>query len=296
MSASIVFDSNCKLFLKNNELLVSELTTPEYTFIGEHEYRELLHTDWPESLCVYWTEMLARCHLAAVTSIYRSRQWVNAIGLAAEHSNAMGFAASLRGLIESAADTTTSLINVPMTLVMHRKYVDRVLRKKPVKVFEANKELEDQLIHFLFARKLDKRSAAPESHAAKSVREYLKALERASIAGVTETYATLCDVTHPGAISILIWCTDEMRSPSESKWRLKLDQEDQFIELLATQHKDLILHLLMYAFNPAALILAILNYFPLEQFHTPGIRRWNFSGIAAWRDVARRLGRAKPYA
>jgi len=294
MNIDTVFNDDCQKYLDNNELFVGSLTRPTYSFTKMDEFKHKLVDDPVEGAWIYWHEMLARAHMAAVTSVYRSRQWVESISISAQHSNALGFAASLRGLIESAADTATSLIKVPMTLAEQHKEIDKMLRRKPLKRgFMINSELEDELIHFVFARKLGKDSPAPRSHAAKTVSEYLKILDNANISGIRDTYQKLCDLTHPGASSILIWLS---ASESEENWRLQLGQEDDVIEFLATDHERLILELLMYAFNAPALVLAVLNYFPPKDFHTPKIKHWNLSGIPAWVDISKRLRKAKIYA
>jgi hypothetical protein len=49
----------------------------------------------------------------------------------------------------------------------------------------------------------------------------------------------------------------------------------------------------MYAFNTLALILAVLNYFPVPEFHTPGMRNWDLLGIKAWKRIRKKFGKAK---
>lgn len=294
MDVDLVFNADCRRILDTTDLLINRLTTPQYSFMDMEEYERKSMEDPLACMQVYWTEMLARAHMAAVTSIYRNKQWVDSIVVSVQNDNALGFAASMRGLIESSADSASSLLKVPVTLAESHKDIDRALRRKPLKhgIF-MNPELEDELIHFLFARKLGKDSGAPRSHAAKFVTEYIKVLEKADIAGVKETYQKLCDITHPGMTSITIWL-----SVTESllEWKLQLGQEAKVIEYLATDHEDLMLQLLMYAFNAPLLILAVLNYFPPKDYHTPKIKNWNLAGIPAWRhDISKKLRKARNY-
>lgn len=189
MDVNSVFNADCRRILDTTDLLINSLTTPEYSFMDMEEYKRMSLEDPLAGMQVYWTEMLARAHMAAVTSVYRNKQWVDSISVSVQNDNALGFAASMRGLIESSADSASSLLKVPVTLAECHKDIDKALSCKPLKRgFSLSPELEDELIHFLFARKLGKDSEAPRSHAAKFVTEYIKVLEKANIAGVKETY------------------------------------------------------------------------------------------------------------
>ena len=99
-------------------LRLKRLTT-RYSFMAMDEYEGLLHRDVSEGMRVYWSETLARAHIAAVTAILRSRHWLSAVLSAVSEGNALAFAAAFRGLMESAADTTTALVGTPLTLAHH---------------------------------------------------------------------------------------------------------------------------------------------------------------------------------
>ena len=100
-----------------------------YAFSDEEEYRELLVRDLSEGMRVYWTETLQRAHLAAVTAILRSRRWLSGVVHAAAENNFLIFSASLRGLMESAADASTAFLGTPLTLA-HLQFFDcRVPRR-----------------------------------------------------------------------------------------------------------------------------------------------------------------------
>jgi hypothetical protein len=107
-----VFDASCRRFISLVHLVLGTLTHPTYEFLGLADYEALARADPKEGQRVYWNEILARAHMAAATALYRSKQWIDAVDQAASNSNALAFAAALRGLIESAADTTSSLTTV----------------------------------------------------------------------------------------------------------------------------------------------------------------------------------------
>ncbi len=68
-----------------------------YTFMDEEIFRRLLSRDLGEGMRVYWAEMLQRTHLAAVTAVLRSRQWLWGVQHAIAQENFLMFAAGLRG-------------------------------------------------------------------------------------------------------------------------------------------------------------------------------------------------------
>jgi hypothetical protein len=156
---------------------------------------------------IYWREILARSHFAAVTAILRSRHWIGAIISAAESENCLAFAAAFRGLIESAADASTALTRVPRTLARDHPWIMRALSGGLAKKAFLAPELENMLIHFAYARHLTKAqlASAPRSHKALKVREYIGDLEKGQVREVVDCYQELCDMTHPGASSVWIW-------------------------------------------------------------------------------------------
>ena len=65
-----------------------------------------------------------------------------------------------------------------------------------------SQSLEDELIHYVYARKLaaSEKKSCPSAHNAKQVREYLDSVKDDSL---DELYSELCQVSHPSAMSLL---------------------------------------------------------------------------------------------
>jgi hypothetical protein len=141
--------------------------------------------------------------------------------------------------------------------------------------------LEDALIHYSYARHLTKPElqAAPPSHKALHVRDYIEVLEKGEVANVIACYRELCDLTHPGATSVWMWLWPISNVATE----LKARQDDRVIGYFLTEYRETFVGLLMFAFNPALTTLRVLNYFPLVALHTPTLENWNMSGIPLWR-------------
>lgn len=276
-----VFPEKTAWYLGVIDELISGLSKPTYEFMDIPEYVALQGRDLAEANRVYWTEMLARVHLCSIAALKRSRRWIAGAETAASTSNLLLFAAAMRGFIESAADATTSLARVPEELAINNASIRIAVTGKMSLGTMAAQPLEDALIHFQYGRKLPKSHQAPESHSALQVREYLSALERANIGGLLDTYSWLCDLTHPGAGSVWMW----LGAKSEYELFASEDQDAAIISAFVGERSDLIRDVLFYAFNMPVLSLAVLNYFPSSEFHTPSLANWDLSGIAYWRKI-----------
>ena len=265
-----------------DDLGLKRLTT-RYSFMEMDEYEGLLHRDVSEGMRVYWSETLARAHIAAVTAILRSRHWLSAVLSAVSEGNALAFAAAFRGLMESAADTTTALVGTPLTLAHHYPTIAKSLSGLTTAVV-TSPELEDELIHYSHGRHIKKseRASTPHSHEARSVQEYLRVFENLNANGVARCYRYLCDLTHPGAPSVLMWLTAVDSKGSELI--LSTDQDQTIIWNFLELHEEVVFDVLMFAFNAPVLVLNTLNYFPIQKLHTQELLNHDLDGIAAWRE------------
>lgn len=272
------------LYLEVIEKLPIAVFRKRYTFTDNDEFRKIMASDLPRGQKIYWYEILMRSHMTAATAILRSKRWINGIVSSAKTSNLLAFAATLRGLIESAADTHTALLNVPATLARDHSMITTALVGKADKVFIVE-ELEDYLIHYSHARKTKKSEVVPDSHRAQQIRDYIAILEKGEAHRVVECYSQLCDLTHPGASSVWMWLNAE----SDLEIELETRQEQAVINWFLTEYETLYADLFMFAFNMPIVTLAVLNYFPITEFHTPELKDWNLSDIRAWRNISKTL-------
>ena len=252
-----------------------------YTIMGEEEYKELLAHDLSEGMRVYWTETLGRAHLAAVTAVLRSRCWLSGVAQATAESNFLAFAATFRGLMESAADASTAFHAIPLTLAHRHSAITESLEGRANST-TISSEVENVLIHYSHARHLSRseRANAPSSHKACSVQKYLKIFGDQNADNVKQCYSDLCDLTHPGASSIAMWL--DTYDPNGSEFRLSTRQDQTLIADFIERYPTIPLELLMFAFNGPIITLNILNYFPIEDLHTPEILNWQLDGLPAW--------------
>ena len=268
-----------------------------YTIMDDKEYKELLERDLSEAMRVYWTETLGRAHLASATAILRSRRWLSGVEQASAQNNLVLFAAALRGLMESAADASTALIGTPLTLAHRHAAITESLEGRATSVLISS-EVEDELIHYSHARGLKgtERANEPATHKARQVQEYLTIFGDQNADSIKQCYGDLCDLTHPGASSVTMWLdTDD---PTGSEFRLSTRQDQTLIADLLNRYPTMTLELLMFAFNGPVIALNVLNYFPIEDLHTPKLLNWQLDGVPAWTKCRNELERegARPRA
>jgi len=278
-AASLIDSSATRYIAMIDELGLTNLRT-RYIFSKNEDVKPLILDDPGRFMQIYWGEILARAHLTAITSILRNRHWVSAVIAAAEDKNLLSFAASLRGLIESAADSQTALKHIPRRFAINHAQIMCALSGKLERVNLLDGEMEDKLIHFAYARKLTKaeRAEVPESHQVMKVRDYIDELEEAQVHNIVECYDKLCDLTHPGASSV--WML--LHSVNDLEMELIAGQDDSEISRFLNDYRRTILDLIMLAFNPGIITLRVLNYFTLVKFHVPALDRWDLSGVPIW--------------
>lgn len=212
-----------------------------------------------EMQLVYWSEIIQRMHVCAATSIKRVKKWFDAVSNAYDAENYYGFCAALRGLVEACADTfyTTSKIIEP--ICANFSAVEIALNGHAKKVIFAE-QIENELIHYVFARKLAKseKDQVPNDHEAKHVRTYLYAIKDQE---VLDLYAELCQVSHPSNTSLLPF----LHFTDDHSLIFHQEQVDKLLnDNLLKRHKKAILSASQMAVLPAICILKLIN-----EFHAP---------------------------
>ena len=275
-----------------DELDLARMTT-RYPFESNDEFENILQSNPRMGRRIYWEEILSRSHLCSVSGILRTRHWVSAVVSATRDKNLLSFAASFRGLIESAADTSFSLRAAPLTLARHSSQIIDTLSGKSDQFLIAS-ELEGFLIHFAHAHHLSGSEAKkhPPHHKARLTKDYIDILKRGNVASVVQCYREMCDLTHPGQSSVWMWLEHK-----QNEVHLSAGQDELIISRYLREYTNTFIGLLMFGFNPSVLTLRILNYFPIPKLHTPELNNWNFSSIPAWQkcrhELEHNLGKLK---
>jgi hypothetical protein len=225
-----------------------------YKYTPEDDFRAIYSLE--EMQLVYWSEMLQRMHVCAATSIKRIKKWLDATHTAYEAENFYGFCAGLRGLVEACADTFHAVAQIIDPVCEDFATIERALRGEATTVL-LSEQIEDVLIHYVFARKLSKaeKQQFHPAHDAKQVRAYLDSLSNPDL---IELYAELCQVSHPSAISLMPFLIGTEEHP------LMLHAEHVDRELndqLLARHKETIVAACTVSVVPAMCILQLINQF-----------------------------------
>ena len=176
---------------KNNNVLTSSkiyealkvldesLLTVNYKYMEEEGFSKLESVQDLQQ--IYWSEIIQRLHVFSCTSVKRLRKWYEAVNISYKLENYYGFCASLRGLLEATADTYFTASRVIHPISENHKMIEVALNGK-AEVLSTAREVEDALIHYVFARKLSskQKKESPESHSAKQVRDYIDSLTAVS--------------------------------------------------------------------------------------------------------------------
>ena len=256
-----------------------------YRFLSRELYNEILKTDLPKANCIYWSEILYRAHAAASTSLIRSHRWLRAMSDHSGNDNLLGFAAAFRGFVESATDTKASLFNVPATLAHYSASITLCLQNRFTGLL-LNGELEDQLIHFLYGRRLIKGEPAPPSHRAKTSSDYLALFEEQTEDSLRACYGVLCELTHPAALSVLSYIDV---SEDQCTFRLSPNNDKALIADLLKTYDKVLARLTPLGILPPLFILRIIDTKGWLELECPGVRDIDFDAIPAWQEISATL-------
>ncbi|WP_300181705.1 hypothetical protein [uncultured Aliivibrio sp.] len=275
--------ANCYIPLVENVLANRSHTV--YHFMSHSDFKVLEESDVDEANAQYIKEILFRSHFASMSSIAKNLEWIKGMKHSYENGLYLPFSSSMRSLIESTADSFDALLHVSITLAEHNKVLNKKLQKGGGD-FVTLTELENVLIHYSHARRLEKGEKAPTTHKAKQPSEYIRDLDSKTGQNFYELYGELCQLTHPAAQGVL----HMMPAINESEFFFDERCGKEKIELLLERNKDLIPDLIAFAFNPGLLTLKVLNYLKLNICHSEYLKVVNFDAIPAWGRCKKHLG------
>lgn len=286
-SINEIFGQGAEAFLALASRIEVELSKREikYSFFPPEDFERLATQEETRAQHIYWSEIVGRAHFAAVSSILRSTQWLKGTQLSCERGLYLPFCANLRSLIESTADSLSGVSGVAQTFSENRVAINRALNMQIEQIMVSG-ELEDQLIHFSHGRKLDKDQAAPKSHLAKSARNYIDQLERLGLAEAHKIYSQLCQVTHPAAESVYHF----LSQTGDCEFVLSAHNDRANIAALIEKNRDFLHALLRYSFNQPIILLRVLLYVDLHEYHSGEVSQLDLSAMPGWQKCAKLMG------
>jgi len=261
--------------------VAKELDRRKYTFASDDEFVRGLTASIPDGMKVYWRDVLQHAHWAAAITVLRTERWLHAAAVAAAAGNLFGFCAAVRGFLESAADSSDALIDIPLWLAAKRATFQHALRGG-MKTIQTWPDIEQRLEHFTYARKIQKGEVAPDSHRAKTTRDYIRRLDHAGNNTVGDIYAWLCEITHPAMTSVEVFAT-----PLEvgNTVLLTNGQDGALIAAFCEMHSSEFRDMLFLGINPALLTFKILNRFEIPNVTTRAVDHLAYGALPAWQDI-----------
>jgi len=205
--------NDLKIFGQDGKHLcdVLEMVLPELRGVsidwGVPHHAHLLKENPLEANRQYCLELLGRAYIAAAATLLRTSVWTEGIQSSYQSHNYLSFSASLRGLVESVADSMHALEPVPLTLAQASAQIKAAMSTTNVNEFVIIPEVEDKLIHFTYARKVKKGEEVPAGHRALQTREYIDVLKRFN-PKLETLYIEMCEATHPASKSVT-WMLDQ---------------------------------------------------------------------------------------
>lgn len=238
--------------------------THEYSFFSDEWFAEWVKTERftvERANSVLALELVDKAHLAAVTALMRTKRWADAICLMYDNSNFVGWAASVRGLLEGAGDTVDGLLNIPATLAEHHRTIRRCLAGEECENFMGYSELEAKLDHFVHARWIRTKRGEETPLKAKDNAAYVGILETA-VPGILKLYHKLCAICHPSS-ELISYFYDY--SP-EDGGRLKLApaNDKKAIAAVCNEHPTALADALMMCCNAPLYTLRVLHKFRIH--------------------------------
>ena len=281
-----LFGSMAAVSAHLSEALISGFNGRRFEFMDIGEFQAMAHSgSLSEVNRIYWKEILYRAFWASAINLMRHQKWQMACVRAFETpANFLAFAAALRGLLEGAQDAWYSLGPVLPTLARDRAYIESALSGNMRDTRFVDRELEDRLIHFIYARKIAKtdRGMSPDSHMALEPKDYRNAtgLPDDERKAWTQLYDDLCGICHPTAFSLIAGWKDE-------NGVVQIGQSDDSSQILALCRKydAIISTAFSLSVTTSAMNLKALNWFSLPETKCADVTDWNFESIPAWREA-----------
>lgn len=214
---------------------------------------------------VYLMGIMERAHLSSITFIARTQRWISACADSKKSENVLGFASSLRGFLESAADAHDLMQYLPSTLEQIFPYVYLVFKDSNdvSRIFFGFEDLEAKLIHYAYARRKPKGAEFPPHHENKSNAAYIESIEKFGALGAKTLYAELCELTHPAAASVSCFIDE-----TPTTLTFNPDRDHEIIDSILLRYEKTIENIMQFSVNPALISLSFLRRM-YSDWHAP---------------------------
>lgn len=251
--------------------------------------------DIRESQKIYWQEIMQRVHFATVTSLIRSKKWLEGVVLGLETKNLLLFSSSFRGFLEATVDSYYSLESLPTSMALNFRIINSALKGESNEVI-VQEEIENKLIHFQFAKKC-KKGIDAEVKIALNNTDYIKSFDLEHM-GIKELYSDLCEVAHPAANSVNCFTKEEIVSENHSYIITSTETDNLVITELIDKYSSQVEHLLKIGLSLYCICLKILTLFEYEDVHSKYIDESTFAKLLnknSWDEILEIIEKGEKY-
>jgi len=282
-----IFGDESVLFIDTIRTLIPKLTgsSPDFFESASEYYWKKSEAD---GLFCYWTELFGRAYIAAAAGLIRHNQWIVGIESCYHTHSYLGLCGCLRGLIESTADAMYTLECFLPTVTPIWSELDSVFSGRPVSRPIIAKELEDNLIHFVFARHVKKGELVPDGHRALQNRDYIDTIRKAD-PSLEAMYCSLVEIVHPAKDSVHWMLQYEQK---DTHWKVSLNAGDEAgtaICKILDSNKSALFHLVMLSCNYSLITLKGIRAMNIKGLDLSFMDQVDLSNIPAWNDFEKHI-------
>lgn len=255
-----------------------------YKYISVEDHKALLEKDLSEGIRVQTVELLYHAHFAAVATLVRAYRWAEGCLAAYSSDLFLPFCAAARGLLEAVGDSFDALPQVPLSLAKNHLIIQAALAAKTPPPLVNYKQIEDALLHFSHARRVDKKqkSEVPDYLPAKLASTYTKPLEAYGPGGFYAWYQELCELAHPASDSVCYMLIQQ--DDGQLAFHPSIDRER--IRNHITAHQQRLTELLRLSQVPALVMLRVLSHIGPSELRVSSLNDIGISHIPLWRKCA----------
>lgn len=253
-----------------------------YKFMNLDEFECLFRSSRERSNQILFRELLMRAHIATATSLTKAVRWMQGAALAYDQLQFLPFCSSVRGLLESVADASVALSNVPNGLAEYHVMVKRALSGELSDLVDIS-IVEQPLVHYTEARRLnkDEKRILPKEMKAEESRSYIESyLERFPPGGYLEFYYRLCEYVHPASSGV----TYMLQLKEDGRLQLMVDSDSLLLESMLGSDGVRIRSMFQLQANISLITLKCLMEFDMPELHSPSLSSVDFSSIKLWGD------------
>lgn len=281
-----VFGNDGPKLLENIRTVLRGLdhTPVRYRYLSIEEHKELFLKDPVAGVRLQIVELLYHSHFASVATLVRAYRWAEGCLAAYSQDLFLPFCASARGLLEAVGDSFDALPRVPLALAQNHEVIKNALAGVSPPVNLRYKEIEDILLHFSHARRVDRseKNQVPEYLPAKLASVYTKPLEDFAPGNFYGWYQELCEFAHPASDSVCY-----MLVPNEDgRLELQPSVDRERIHAHISAHQDRLAELLRLSQVPALVMLRVLAHIGPAELNVRTLDQLNISHIKLWQKCA----------